>query len=274
MEMKELAEIPPWDWPENAIESIVEVLLDRAAPEAERSLAAELSADLATDDREITDALLSVARDEGEAISLRAAAAGSLGPVLEEGDLAVLDMEDPEGLPEGFAEIRETVEALFRNEKNPTELRRRALEASVHAPEDWHTEAIQTAYSSEDDDWKLTAVFCMRFVRGFDEEIVEALAHANTDIAYEALCAAGVWGVSGAWQRVTALVESETTDKRLLVAAIEAVPSIRPDEAQQVLGRLVDSPDEEIAEAAGEALSMAEGPWSEDGEGDEEDDEA
>jgi hypothetical protein len=54
------------------------------------------------------------------------------------------------------------------------------------------------------------------------------------------------------------------------MAAIEAVPAIRPDEAKKVLAHLADSTDEDIAEAVGEALSMAEGPWYEDGEEDEE----
>lgn len=271
MEMSVLAEMPPWDWPHDAGKSILGVLRDTAAPEPERLLAAELAADLATDDREIADLLLSVVGDEAEPVSLRATAAGSLGPVLEEGDLAVLDMEDPAGLPEGFAEIRETVNKLYRNERAPADLRRSALEASVHAPEDWHAEAVRSAYSSHDDEWTLTAVSCMKYVRGFEEEIVEALAHPNADVAYEALCAAGVWGVSGAWRHVVALVGSETTDKRLLVAAIEAVPAIRPDEAAGVLGHLADSTDEEIAEAVAEALAMAEGPWYDDGEEDEDD---
>jgi hypothetical protein len=43
----------------------------------------------------------------------------------------------------------------------------------------------------------------------------------------------------------------------LLLAAIEAVASIRPAEAREVLGDLLDSDDEEIAEAASEAIDMA-----------------
>jgi hypothetical protein len=49
------------------------------------------------------------------------------------------------------------------------------LEASVRAPQDWHLDAIREAYSSTDEAWSLTAVFCMRFVRGFNEQILEAL---------------------------------------------------------------------------------------------------
>jgi hypothetical protein len=43
-----------------------------------------------------------------------------------------------------------------------------------------------------------------------------------------------------------------------LLAAISAVGSIRPAEAGNILVELADSEDEEIAEAAGEAIAAAE----------------
>ena len=52
------------------------------------------------------------------------------------------------------------------------EVKRPILEASVRAPEKWHKNAVAAAYRSKDEDWKLTAVFCMRFIRGFDKQIV------------------------------------------------------------------------------------------------------
>jgi HEAT repeat protein len=128
----------------------------------------------------------------------------------------------------------------------------------VRAPQDWHREAIRAAWSSEDEEWKLTAVFCMRYVRGFDDQIVEALDSENLDIQYEAVCAAGNWGLDAAWPHVTALLASEDTGKPLLLAAIDAVASIRPEEAGPILVDLADSEDEEIAEAAQEAMEMAE----------------
>ncbi len=50
----------------------------------------------------------------------------------------------------------------------------------------------------------------------------------------------------------------------LLLAAIGAVPSIRPQEASEVLSRLIESDDEDIVEAVHEALAMAEEPADED----------
>src|SRR6266566_1970938 len=118
--------------------------------------------------------------------------------------------------------------------------------------------------ASGDDLWKLTAVFCMRFVRGFDELIIEELDNKNPDIHLEAVLAAGSWGVEGAWPHIAALIHSRRTPKPLLLAAIGAVPSILPQEASEVLSRLIESDDEDIVEAVHEALAMAEEPSEED----------
>ena len=104
----------------------------------------------------------------------------------------------------------------------------------MRAPKDWHAGAIRAAYASGDDEWQLTAVFCMRFIKGFDELIVEALANKSPDIYYEAVLAAGNWGIKAAWPHVVAHMSSNETPKPLLLAAIEAVPSIRPEEAAEI----------------------------------------
>ena len=106
----------------------------------------------------------------------------------------------------------------------------------------------------------------MRFVRGFDEQILEALGTRNPDVHYEAVRAAGAWGVDAAWPHIAALVTSGGTDKPLLLAAIEAVASIRPREVAEILDDLTDSDDEVIVEAVSEAMTMAEGLADEDDE--------
>jgi hypothetical protein len=139
----------------------------------------------------------------------------------------------------------------------------------VRARQSWHPDAVRAAYSSGDEAWRLTSVFCMRFVRGFDEQILEALDSANPDIHYEAVCAAGAWEVDAAWPHIRVLVTSGRTDKPLLLAAIDAVASIRPREAAEILQPLTDSDDEDVVDAVFEALAMAEGPSDEDDEDDE-----
>ena len=77
------------------------------------------------------------------------------------------------------------------------------------------------------------------------------------------------WSVDAAWPHVAALVTGENVDKPLRLAAIDAVASIRPEDAAEVLGDLLDSTDEDIVEAVHEALAMAEGATDEDEEDDE-----
>ena len=125
----------------------------------------------------------------------------------------------------------------------------------MRAPETWHQNAIRDAYSSGDKEWMLTAVFSMRWVRGFDDQILEALKSADPEIHYEAVKAAGNWELDAAWSHIVELVKDAHTPKPLLLAAIGAVASIRPAEAREILADLADSDDEEIAEAAEEAMA-------------------
>ena len=151
----------------------------------------------------------------------------------------------------------------------PEDVRRRILEASVRAPQDWHQDAIRAAYASDDDAWRLTAVFCMRFVRGFDEQILEALDSENPDIHYEAVCAAGSWEVDAAWPHITALVTSRKTEKSLLLAAIEAVAASVRTKPQRS-SRTWPTPTTRIsATQCSRPLAMAEGRSDEDAEDDE-----
>ena len=87
---------------------------------------------------------------------------------------------------------------------------------------------MREAYASSDEAWRLTAFFCMSYIPGFDEQILEGLDSENRDIRYESVLAAGTWEVDAAWPHVEAIITSEKIDKSLLLAAIDAVASIRP----------------------------------------------
>jgi len=258
MDLKNFEDIPPWEWPEDADRIFLEALRDDQADESERLLAAELAGDSTVINDELAGELLVILSDDKESDSLRARAAISIGPALE---YAFIDgFEVPEDVPiseNKFHEIQKTLCKLYLNTNVPKEVRRRVLEASVRAPQDWHRDAIREAYSSADQSWRLTAIFCMRFVRGFNEQILEALESENQDIHYQAVCAAGNWEVDAAWSHIAALITAADTDKYLLLAAIEAVASIRPQEAAEILIDLTQSEDEDIAEAASEAMAIA-----------------
>jgi hypothetical protein len=265
MDLKILLDTPPWEWPGNAAESFHEVLIDRRAKKSDRLIAAELAGDITVINEALADCLLEIVRNPEEPDPLRATAATSLGPVLEQTEIDGFG-DDPDGFevdPEDrciseptFRKIQSKLQQIYFDESTPKLVRRRVLEASVRASADWHQDAIRAAYLSGDRDWVLTAVFAMRWVQGFDDEILEALTSTDPDIHYEAVEAAGNRGVKAAWPHIAALLRNARTRKPLLFAAIGAVANIRPEEAS-ILMELADSDDEEIAEAAEEAIMMA-----------------
>jgi hypothetical protein len=260
MDLKALAELPPWDWPPDAGAAIEEVLRDRAADGSHRLLAAELAGEWVVMSDDVVTALRSVVESADEPDPLRARAAIALGPALEYLDLDAY-LDDPEDRmvsEEVGRSVRAALRAVYRDSEVPDEVRRRVLEASVRAPEDWHPEAVRAAYYSEDADWQRTAVFCMGKVSGFDTEILEALKSGRPDLLYEAVRALDRQDVEEAWPYVRHLLVADGVDKPLLLAAILAAGNLRPEEAPEMLDHLADSDDEEIAEAVSEALLTTE----------------
>src|SRR5439155_5602291 len=217
----------------------------------DRLIAAELAGDFTVINDELAVSLMAIIRSPDEPEQLRATAAIALGPVLEQAETD--GFEDPDDVPitqRTFRNIQDSLEKLHFDTSVPKEVRRRILEASVRAPKNWHQNAIRSAYSSGDKDWMLTAVFAMRWVRGFDDQILEALRSADPEIHYEAVEAAGNWELAAAWSHIVALVHDADAPKPLRLAAIAAVAGIRPAEARGILVDLANSDDKEIAEAA------------------------
>jgi hypothetical protein len=267
MNIKTLSDIPPWEWPTNADKMIFEVLCDGTASDSERLLAAEMAGDATVVNDVLADALLSIVCNDSEPDDLRSQAAISLGPALEYAFIE--DFDDPEDVPiteAMFSRIQEAFHKVFMENSTPKIVRRRTLEASVRAPLKWHQDAVRDAYTGDDEDWKLTAVFCMQYIRGFHQQILESLSNENMDIVYEAVCGAGNWEIDAAWPYISGFVTSEDTDRDLLLAAIEAAALIRPHEASGILGPLLDSDDEDISDAVYEALAMTGMLWDDDDE--------
>ncbi len=268
-----LKDIEPWEWPSNADKIILEVLCDEKASDSDRLLAAGMAGDATVVNDVLADALLSIVCNGSEPDDLRSQAAISLGPVLEYAYID--DFDDPDEVPiteQMFHRIQETLYKQCLDENASKIVRRRILEASVRAPQDWHQDAVHDAYTRDDEAWKLTAVFCMQYIRGFDKQILESLSSQDPDILYEAVCGAGNWEIDAAWPHIAAFVMSEETEKDLLLAAIESVALIRPHEASEILGPLLDSDDEDIVDAVYEALAMTDVFWDQDDDDDDDDD--
>ncbi len=258
--LEKLRSSPPWEWPPSAKAEILEVLRDAGAPAAELTLAAELAGNEVVIDDQLAKELLELARSPARPELVRATAAISLGPVLETADTEGFEFPGEVPVAEGtFKAIQDGLRGLYLDAAVPKEVRRRVLEAAVRAPQDWQQAAVRAAWASDDAEWKLTAVFCMAYVNGFESEILQALRSTDPKVHYEAVVAAGGSEVDDAWDHVAALVRAPKTPKPLLLAAIEAASSIRPEEAAVLIEPLLDSEDEDVAVAADEALVMAQG---------------
>lgn len=277
--LKALERTPPWEWPEHAGATLLGALRDRGAAADDRVLAAELAGEGVAMDDALAKALVAVVRGADEPDELRATAAIALGPTLElcetEGFDEDDDMNDAPISERTFGEVRQALRATFDDPSTPKLVRRRVLEGAVRAPQDWQRDAIRAAYVSDDSEWRLTAVFCMRFVQGFDEQILASLESPDTEVEAEAVRAAGEWGLVAAAPHVLRLLRTKGTEKGLLVAALAAVATVSREEALELLPDFESSDDPEIVEAAEEATHLAQIDWNADlgGEEDEDDDE-
>jgi hypothetical protein len=126
LNLNDLNEIPPWEWPEDAASMVLTALKDRKAIEKDRLLAAELAGDLVILNEEIADVLLDIIRSNEETAELRSSAAIALGPGLEEAELG--DYSDPDDAPafsESFLQKTHVSHIIFKP-------RRRDGRAPVH----------------------------------------------------------------------------------------------------------------------------------------------
>ena len=78
MNLKMLAEMPPWDWPEDTDKMLLNTLRDNQAEESDRLLAAELAGGSTVVNDDLVDILLSILKEGDESEQLRAKAAIAL----------------------------------------------------------------------------------------------------------------------------------------------------------------------------------------------------
>lgn len=260
MDLSSLKNTPPWEWPADAVVTLRSVILNRGAPVSDRIVAASLAGDVTIVDDELAALLLGIVGALDEPNDLRGAAAIALGPALEMMDeWEPDDLDDPVLSSETIVEVKQTLRRLYVDAGVPAEVRRRILEAAVRSSAEWQHGAVRAAWGGDDPAWRLTAIFCMRFLPGFGERILEALDSSDMEVRYQAIRASENWALKSAWSRVVRVARDGSVEKDLRIAAIAAVGAIRPSAAREVLGELTVSRDEEIADAAFEAVTMAEG---------------
>ncbi len=246
---------PLWEWQDEAPELIHRGLASDAA--AERLIAVGLTAEL-MDDEVTLDVLKMLTDDPDEEVASRAAV--SLGPALETCDVEGFDFfPDDLALSEPvFNQVISKLEAIYRDATVPKLVRRRALEAAVRAPRDWQVAVIRAALHADDVDWQVTAVFCMGYVEGFDEEIRLAFDRDEPRVRLEAVRAAGRQEVEAAGAAILAFAAAGDTERELRLAAIEALSSLSPEGCDDLLAELVGDRDGDVADTAEATLEERE----------------
>lgn len=232
-------------------------LKDRSLADEERIVAIRLAGDVTVLDDSLAESLLGLVKADDEPDDVRGAAAIALGPVLEDCDAYGADDEDMVGISEDmFDRLREGLRQIVTDTGQPVDVRRRALEASVRAPEEWHVSQVRKAFASDDPLWKITGVFCMGFVPGFEEDLLATIEHDDDELAGEALRAAGNQVLDDAFEtmRETALDEEVSLVRR--IGAIEGLAGFMTSEASDLLADLSESGNPEIADAAEHAHSL------------------
>ena len=255
-ELDRLKEIPPWEWPEDAKATLL-AALEQGDTEA-REAAAYMASALV--DEEVAGALLGGCLGDAEG-AVAGACAIAMGPTMEEAFVEFGDgaEPDPDGDPEEVAisfetyqRARGTLKQAYEDEARPKLARRQALEAAVRAPQDWQEAAVRAALAEDDPEWRLTAVFCMAFVPGFEAEVLAALDDKDLPIRRAAIMAAGEQELEAAGPSVLALAADDKIDFDLRVVALEALVGINPPGTHDLLSSLEAGDDKDLAEVAEE----------------------
>lgn len=260
-ELNTLKDTPPWKWPKGAGKLFLKILRDPGGDPSDRLIAVGLAGDFTVINDKLIEALLVILQNTDEPENLRTRAAISLGPVLEYSCTYGLEADDSAISPEMTEQIKESFHRLYETTDVPKEVRRRILEISVRAPQDWHKKAVRTAYASDDADLKLSAVFCMGFIPGFDNEIIEAMECDNPVIRNEAIRAAGNWQVDMDWLDIDYPLISGEDHNPLFQSTLKGATGDRSSETDQLYNLPRYSNNEEILDKLHDVLTGEDLPW-------------
>lgn len=153
-----------------------------------------------------------------------------------------------------YREVHDELRRIYHDAAQPKLVRRRALEAAVRAPRDWHRDAVATAWRSGDDEWRLTAIFAMGFLPGFAEEIEEAFRGDDPVIRREAIAAVGRSELGHLVPELIDLATDTEADREDRIGAIEALEELQSADAMDALEELLDDDDDEVSQVAEAAL--------------------
>jgi len=195
--------------------------------------------------------LLAARLQEDEAITVRAAAAMSLGRFILLGELEKIR-------PDPYAQAYEALLAACQDTEEHTEVRRRALESLAYASQEAVTQLIREAYAAPEAKMRISAIFAMgrsadtRWAR----QVRQELFCPDPELRYEATWACGELQLREAVPELEELADD--ADPEVQEAALWALGQIGGDEARQVLEHYCHAADEATRTAAEAALDELE----------------
>jgi len=218
---------------------------------------------------ELIPTLFEIARNDPSQ-EVRSKAIVTLGRYIYEGSMADYDfdwgaMEDlmrEDELPEeDFLKVKDFLFKVVRDESQPLDSRRFAIEALSFLDEPEVQELIEAAYAHPDPKMKVSAVFAMgrQGDQRWADVLIKELDSQVKELQYEAVRAVGEAELAEAVPRLKELALVD--DKTLRLEAIWSLGKIGGEGVSEFLHQLAGDQDEEVsemAEAALEELSL----WS------------
>jgi HEAT repeat protein len=219
---------------------------------------------------ELIAPLFEIARnDPGQKV--RSKAIVTLGRYIYEGSVAVYDfdwgameelMREDELPEEDFLRVKDFLLELVRDEGQPLDSRRFAIEALSFLNEPEVQDLIEAAYAHPDVNMRVSAIFAMgrQGDQQWADSLLKELDSEVKDLQYEAVRAAGEACLDKAAHRLKELALAD--DKNLQLEAIWALGKIGGEDVSEFLYDLADDEDREVREMAEAALDEL-NLWSE-----------
>lgn len=211
---------------------------------------------------ELIAPLFEIARNDPSQ-KVRSKAIVTLGRYIYEGNMAVYDfdwgameelMREDELPEEDFLRVKDFLLELVRDEGQPLDLRRFAIEALSFLNEPEVQDHIEAAYTHPDVNMKVSAIFAMgrQGDQRWADSLLKELDSEVKDLQYEAVRAAGEACLDKAAPRLKDLALVD--DKNLQLEAIWALGKIGGESVSEFLYDLADDEDGEVREMAEAAL--------------------
>jgi len=156
------------------------------------------------------------------------------------------------------ARVHQALLGIIGDDRQPAEVRRRALEAAAPLGLPQVAKTIRAAYCGHNAKLKISAIYAMG--KSCDPcwlaILLDELTSANAEMRYEAATACGELEAEAAVPHLSRLIDDADTEVQL--AAIQALGKIGGNEAKKGLKRCLNHPREVIRQMAEQALEELE----------------